>query len=90
MVRVKKGLGWKNYLFFGAGAENIALLFNQRSVFRFVPCLSAWEADNSSVSQLVVFESVNVDSIRIVQRPVVFDNTDAVRALKIDFTKVLL
>ena len=81
--------GIKRYLFFGAGAENVAFLFNKRSVFRFVPCFSAWKADNSSVSQLVVFECVNVDSVRIVERSVVFDDTDAVRALKKKLASVL-
>ena len=78
------------YLFLGAGTKNVALLFNQGTVFGLVPSFSAWEANDGSLSKLVVFESVNVDSIRVVERSVVFNNTDAVRALEINVIKTLL
>lgn len=76
-------------LFFGARTKNVAFLFNQGTVFSFVPSLSAWEANDGSLSKLVVFESVNVDSVGVVERSIVFNNTDAVCTLEINNYSVL-
>ena len=70
-------------LFFGTGAEDVALDFDQAAFFGFIPGSGAREAGDAAGLQLVLVQSVDVDAVLVEEAAVPFDNTNAFSALGI-------
>ena len=70
-------------LFFGTGAEDVALDLDETAFLGFVPSSGAGEASDAAGLQLVLVQSVDVDAVLVEEAAVPFDNTDAFSALDI-------
>ena len=77
------------YLFLSTGSKNIAFNFNESSILLGIPCFSTWETNNCSVSNFVVFQCLDVNTICVVNVSIPFGDTNTFGTLIISYDAIL-